>query len=222
LRGWPLQRCKTQATLRENLAAVGSKPDERVLWLGEFVRRSLTEDRDRTSAAGELNAFLMHHYPSWGADFNFAGSIQHVIGPGDVAAIQEALREAMGRLGSEESAWFPQSVGDGLRWQPGRGVSLITRTGGLPQVLAAVADLLITVGPRLARCKTPSCHRLFATKRPGQVHCTTKCGGMYRVNKWRQENSERVAESRHEQYARKVRAKLPGVRVSRRQTKKRG
>jgi hypothetical protein len=207
--------------LAERLAAVGSNPDARLLWLGEFVTRDLSDEHKHTAAAGELDAFLTHHFRSWGSDFRFAGSIYHGIEPAEVPAIQAALRDVLNQLGSEDYVWFSQPIGDGLRWRVGRGVALVTRAGGLPQVLAAVADLLMAVGPRLGRCKTPSCRSLFASKRPGQVHCTTKCGGTFRVNEWRKKNRERVAESRHGPYARKVKAKLPGVRVSRRRPKER-
>ncbi len=200
----------------EKLKAVGSSPEERLIWLTAFVKREASDDSTRVSAAKELDVFLSHHYKSWAGDFNSAVDLQQFIEPNDVPRIQVEVRALLDGLSPDGNAWFSSSIADGLLWRRDRGVFLVTRAPGLPQVLASVVNLLMTVGPRLRRCETPSCRRLFSMKRPGQKRCTTRCGGTDRVREWRQKNRERLSENRHRQYAKKVALRLPGVRVGRR------
>jgi hypothetical protein len=185
-------------------------------WLGDFLNRDVAADSSQTAGAEELRAFLMQHYQAWGGGVNFVidAGLDQPIDPADVPAIQAAIRDALDRFASEGHVWFPHPIGDGLLWRRGRGVSLVTRAAGLAQVLAAVVDLLMTVGPRLQRCE--SCRRLFVMTRPHQRFCTTQCGTRQRVADWRDKNRDRLAESKHRQYARKVKEKLPHVRVTRR------
>jgi hypothetical protein len=145
--------------------------------------------------------------------------IHAIAGPDEVQAAQLAVRDVLRGLEPGMSVWLNEppfdrsiSVGNGLFWRQGRGVVLGTRGSGVSLVLAAVVDVLMTVGPRLARCVTPSCRRLFAIQRKGQKRCIRKCGATERVREWRKKNPERTSDNKHQQYARKVQRRL-GARV---------
>lgn len=209
----------TFAKMSATLAAIGGTPRARLLWLGDVLRRDLTGDVARETTADEMNAFLVTYYRAWGGDFTTAADIQQLIEADTVPAIQAALRDVLDRLVPDESVWLSQPIGDGLVWRPRKGVLLVTRAAGLPQVLSAVVDLLNSIGPRLRRCGTPTCRRLFAVNRPGQIRCVPSCGSTLRVQEWRRKNRERLSEAKHRQYARKVAARLPGARVTRRKQK---
>jgi hypothetical protein len=211
------QLLNTFARLHHQLRAVGSTPGEQLQWLETFVRR---DPFDRAIAAQELNMLLLHHYTAWGADFNSAADIQAFVTPDDVAGIQGALKTLLDGLKPDAYVWFSHPIGDGLRWHPDQGVSLVTRSVASAQVFAAVGQLLIGIGPRLRRCKTSTCQKLFTANRPGQVRCTKTCGEAERQRAWRHAHREQYAERQHQQYAKRVRAHRPRVRVTRRTRRK--
>ena len=165
------------ARFQARVNAAGATPDERLLRLGELLQRDLADAAARVRAADQLNGLLIHHYQAWGSSVNAIRKhgLQHLITEDEAPTIQTELREVLGRLMPGDPVFVDVPISDGVVWDRDRGVRLVTRTAGLPQVLAAVVDLLISIGPRLRRCKTPDCQKLFATKRPAQIHCTTKC-----------------------------------------------
>jgi hypothetical protein len=206
----------------QRLETVGSTPDEQLAWLARFVRRDdLDREDNRGAAAAELHAFLLRHYKAWGASVNVIvdHELEQPIAPHDVPTIQEAVRNVLDQLAPDARVAFPQAIGDGVVWRAEHGIVLVTRAPGVPKVLAAVVDLLLAVGPRLHRCERAACRRLFARTRPHQRYCSTTCGGIERVAKWRRGHPDQLATHRHQHYARTVRARLPGARP-RRRTKK--
>ena len=207
---------RTFARMAQSQRTVGITPAERLSWLEDFSRHALDTDAAADEQGTLLNWFVVAHYAAWGgADFDTATRLQHVINPGDVHVLQRQVRDVLNALEPGGIVWFPQPIVDGIRWSGDRVVS-VTRTPGVPQVLAAVADLLADIGPRLRRCETPTCRRLFAFKRPAQRRCRIECGGADRVREWRAKHREQLSEQRHEKYKGQVKAKAPHVRVARR------
>jgi hypothetical protein len=211
------QLAATFAQLHRQLRAVGSSPGEQLQWLQTFVRR---DPVDLVAAAQELHALLLHHFTAWGADFNSAADIQAVVTPDDVPGIQRTLRTLLDGLKPDAYVWFSHPMGDGLLWRPDRGVHLVTRSLAPAQVCAAVGHLLIGIGPRLRRCKTSDCQKLFAATRPGQVRCTKTCGEAERQRAWRQAHRQQYANRQHQHSAKRVKAQRPRVRVTRRTSRK--
>lgn len=196
------------AAALDDIASVGGDADKRLLWLGDFVKRDLSKARACDRAAKELTNFVMLAFIRSTMEFD----IQQFARPNDVPAVQSAVRDLLRGLEPGHTVWWteppfeqPITVGNGLIWRKGSGVGLATRASGVSLVLAAVVDVLLTVGPRLARCVTPSCRRLFALRRKGQTHCVPTCGAQERMEAWREQNRERLSETRHRNYARKVR-----------------
>jgi hypothetical protein len=197
----------------DGIASIGTDADQRLLWLGDFVSRDLGDREAKERAARELAL----------VPFAGGGAVQLDIrtlpGPEDAQAVQAAVRDVLRGLAAGGSVWLHEppfdpsiSVGNGLIWREGRGVVLATRGSGVSLVLAAVVDVLMAVGPRLARCVTPSCRRLFAIRRKGQTHCVKTCGSGDRVREWRKKNPGRESEKKHRQYTRRVQRRL-GARV---------
>jgi hypothetical protein len=185
--------------------------------LGPRPRRDLTASGAATTAAAELQAFILQRWLT-GHDAALRDSS---IAVEDVLALQGVVRELLERITPDAptplgARGVVAAVGDTLMWRPGRGVFLMHQTPGVGQMLTAVAALLIDVGPALRRCETPTCRHLFAANRPSQKRCTPNCGGTARVQAWREKNRARALAIRHQQYAKKVRAQLPGARVARR------
>lgn len=206
------------AVALDDIASVGRDAETRLLWLGDFVTRDLSDDDARERAWKELHTFVVLAFIRSPMLFD----IQHYAKADEVLAVQAAVRDLLRGLAPGSTVWWteppfeqPITVGNGLIWREGRGVGLATRASGVSLVVAAVVDVLLTVGPRLARCVTPSCRRLFAVRRKGQTHCLPTCGAKERVEAWRRKNRDRLSETRHRQYARKVQP----ARATRRQRK---
>lgn len=204
---------------------IGTTPAERLVWLEAWSRRDLT---NAESAALELQVFLIHHANAWAAGstgFICELEARHqppFVAAADVPAVQRAIRALLQAISPGTCVPLSQSVGDALLWHPTHGVRLVTQSFGEPQVFAAVADLLMQIGPRLRRCKTADCHKLFAANRPGQVRCTKTCGEAERQRAWRAAHRQHYAERQHQQYVKRVRAQRPRVRVTRRPKRKAG
>lgn len=214
-RALEVQAWSTLATIARRMDAVGSTPEARLVWLGDFIRRDVSSDESRAVLAGELQGLLTWQLPGGTLNPAADAGISVHVEPSAVSLIQQAVRDILNSLQPSMPVWFPQPVHDGLIWSGNR-IVLVTRAQGVPQVLGAVAEILTAVGSRLRRCETPLCERLFAAKRPNQTYCTKKCGGTWRVSEWRSMNRERLADARHEQYKRKVRERLPRAKVVRR------
>jgi hypothetical protein len=201
--------------------SVGRDPHERLVWIQDFARHDAPNGvQGRENAAGLLNWFVIAQMRGWGAYFSVARGIYKKVQPTDVPMIHEAVRDVLQRFAAADGqhvlARLPVAIGDQLVWQPGRAVSLASSSDSLSQVLAALADLLMSVGPRLRRCETPSCRRLFSLKRQGQKRCRPNCGVDDRVRKWRAENAKRHSKNKKRQYERKIRKQLyPKARVNR-------
>jgi hypothetical protein len=195
--------------------AVGTDFDQRLQWLGDFAQRELVDEAACRRAASELNAFIA---------LCFAGSgsleIVRLTAPSDAPEIQRVVRDVLRGLAPGLPVWLDEkpieigAIGNALLWRQDRGVMVMTRLAGAGSVIAAVVDLLIAIGPRLRRCE--GCSRLFALSRPHQKFCSTQCGLKHRVAKWRAAHPEKLADQRHQQYERRVKAKLPRARVARR------
>lgn len=180
--------------------AVGSTPERRLWWLGDFAHQELSTFENQEVAAAALNRFL-----------DVDPEVRRVK-PAEVSGLQAAVRGLLAGLTPESVVRFPEPIVDGLAWSPGAGVFLrTTRDASLVQItITSVVELLRIVGADLQRCG--ACQRLFAQTRPQQRFCSTGC----RVTGWRDRNSAQLAERRHGQYARKKKTQLPGVRVTRR------
>jgi hypothetical protein len=192
-----------------------------LVWIQDFARHHAPNDiQGRENAAGLLSWFAISHMRAWGASFGVARQIYQKVQPTDVPMIHEAVRDVLQRFvaadGQHVVARLPVAIGDQLVWQPGRAVSLVSSSDCLSQVLAALADLLMSVGPRLRLCETPNCRRLFSLKRQGQKRCRPNCGVDDRVRKWRAENAKRHSKNKRRQYEHKMEKQLhPKVCVNR-------
>jgi hypothetical protein len=198
--------------------------ERHLLWLGDFIKRDVSSEEARAAAVQQIRSLV---FQSMVRHKTARIAVQQFAEVSEVPAIQVSLRNLFEGLEPGSSVWLSETpfelknaLWNGVVWSRERGVMLATRSSGVELVLTAVVDLLMAIGPRLHRCITPSCRRLFASRRKGQVRCVATCGATQRVQKWRAANRERSATSRHEQYARKVKARLPGVRVARRLRKK--
>jgi len=204
-------------TIQNRIRAVGETPGGRLKWLTQFATVPLTDDAERERLETELQWFILLQYSGWAAGDTRTAMRLEASTDWDIPSVQAAVRELLGELEPDRVVWFRIPIGDGVHWIPGRGVVTVTRAGGVPQVLAAVADLLAAVGNRLRRCETPECRRLFAFTRSAQRRCHPNCGGAERVRAWRAKNREKLSEERHAKYLRKVRSlKGPKVRITRR------
>jgi hypothetical protein len=199
----------------ERINAVGTKADDQLAWLHRFCSADVSSAAARDSLVGNLSAMLVLRYRGWaGSSFNAAVDLQGRLEAGEIPNIQQAVRELLAGLIPGQITALPVPAADGVVWRKNRGIAIVTRTHGLPQVLSAVVDLLIEVGSKLQRC--PGCGRLFAMGRPGQKFCSRQCGTRDRVTRWRLQNAERHSANRHGQYVRKVKTKYPKARVARR------
>lgn len=199
-------------TIGTRTQRIGTSPSEQLWWLGDFVTQTLSAEQDLDEAASDVQWFVIMHVRAWAGDTRTAADLERLIAPGDVTSIQRAVRDTLQQLEPGGFVWWPQPVGDGVRWTS-KGVVSVTKAEGITHILAAVADVLIQVGPRLRRC---ACGRLFSYTRPQQKRCHPNCGGTERVRAWRAKNRERVSEMSHAKYVRKVKAASPNVRVARR------
>jgi hypothetical protein len=209
-------------TLAEAMRAVGASPAERLAWLEEFVRRDVSADRG--VAARELYAFVLQY----AIQVQHYGILQNLdVDEERVEVIQSALKHFL--EGVRTPATIPQLVATVsatiLSRQPIHGLPLGLspkfRAPELGNIVQAVGALLLEAGPKLGRCATESCQRLFVGTKVSQKRCRANCGVSDRVRAWRKANSEQVSERRHARYARKVKARLPGAKVSRRKKKSR-
>ena len=209
----------------KNLETVGQEPNDRLAWIEGFARGVSPNDQvTREKYSHLLYAFTVIHLKGWGAP-GVRPDIHEVVEPDEVPMIHAAVRDVFDQLHAarpdDEGLFYarlPVAVGDEIVWRPGEGVTVVTRgQGSLHQVLAALAHLLVSIGPRLRVCETHTCRRLFGLRRKGQKHCTIECGRNERVRKWRAKHGDEHSENRHRQYSRKVKKQLhAGVRVSRR------
>jgi hypothetical protein len=214
----------------EELAAVGLDADIRLLWLGDFARRELLDASERERAAAELTSFVVLQFVGTKGGGFVELDVDRYPNATDVPALQAVVSSLLAGLVPGSSAWFeppafpqPIAIGNGLIWREGRGVMLATRQYGhgwdglVAIIVASVVDLLLAIGPRLRRCR--GCQRLFALARPHQRFCDTTCANASRVAAWRKRNPKRASEQRHQQYVRKVKARQPRAKVTRRRQK---
>lgn len=202
----------------DGLRAVGTSPTERLAWLNRFLKRDDLAQTDRChEAAREIHAFLTHHYRSWGATVNTVvdEGLESPVLPTQVPAIQSGLRETIGRLEPGGSAvWLPSAIGDGLVWPEKRGITLITRTSGLPQLLAATLELLGRFDGKLGKCESPSCRNFFVKGRSHGRHCSRTCASRERVRRKRErDGGAKLSDARHQRYVRDLQKKIPSTRV---------
>ncbi len=212
--------------LLRRMAQIGRTEAEQLTWLTDLIARDL-DDTTHDEVAADLSVFAAVRVHAWAGDVNNAAGfdnvpgienvpgIQHPLAAEDVGATQQQLRDLLTTLAPGKTTVLAQPVGDGVYWGPDR-VALVSQRGALMQVLAAAVDLLITIGPRLRRCETASCRRLFALKRPGQKRCRVTCGATERVRQWRAQHRPEVSERQHAKYQRKVKARQPLAQVKRR------
>jgi hypothetical protein len=200
------------------LLTVGRSVDEKLQWLNDFANRDLSTAEALDLATGELHTLtILRFVDSGGLGIDITGRMQ----PSDTPLVQSAVRTILEGLRPGSSLWFDEppfepsfTVGNGLIWSKQRGVTVSTRGSGFRAAMSAVVEVLVSAGSKLRRCE--GCQQLYIVSRPHQRFCTTRCGGAIRLAKWRKENRDRLLEARHQQYARKVKAKLPGARVRRR------
>lgn len=133
----------------------------------------------------------------------------------DVQTIQRPLQEFLQQI-KPPVAIAHVVAAYASAFESGGKLSLITQQPGLGGVVQAVSALLLEAGPRLGRCTTPTCQRLFVGTKVSQQRCRANCGVTERVRAWRKENPDRVSEGRHKRYVHKVKTRLPGARVTRR------
>lgn len=213
-RDWRQQLAAAFNVALKRMEQIGSTVDAQLAWLHRFSEQDVSDDAVRVELAGEVGAMLMMRYRGWAAgSTNVAAELERTIEPDNVREIQQAIRELLSRLEPGQIVNLSSALGDGLVWREDRGIAVVTRSPGAPQVLAAVIDLLIEAGAKLQRCA--GCGRLFAMSRPRQRYCSRQCGTRVRVAEWRAKNPERHTENRHQQYVRKVRARFPKARVNR-------
>jgi hypothetical protein len=177
-------------------------------------------DRDPTDPLlqMELTVFTTLHYKAWvgGGTFNSAADIDQFNADVEIAIpeLQQAVRELLTTITPERPCWLARPIGEGVLWRPDSGLVFVTRTAGVPRVLAIVVSILLAIGPRLRRCL--QCRRLFGYRRPQQQCCSTKCSNLRRQRKHRQQHPE-SSEARHARHARTVKRRLPHAKVRRHQ-----
>jgi hypothetical protein len=213
------------------VARVGVEPEQRLSWLGEFIDRDLADVDSQRQAATELTTWLYLEFTQplrSGGGHKSRLEVQPTkqVDVTEVLELQRLLRDVLGGLTPDRSLALDRApisvgaIGTSLFWNRDRGIVLETRSAGAAQVVGAAASLLMAIGPQLRRCTTESCQKLFAANRPFQQRCTKACGTTARVKAWRAKHSDRHKETRHQQYVKRVTARLPGVRVGRHKTRR--
>jgi hypothetical protein len=210
----------TLMTLAGAMQAIGGTAAARLVWLEDFERRDLSAVTVREVAAVELRAFVMQY----AIGIHHFGIFQGLeIDADNVTGIRDALRAFLAEIGTPATSQSIVAAAASTLISPlPRGLAPIAKIPSIGAVVTAVSALLLDIGPRLGRCDTPTCGRLFAGAKVSQKRCRANCGVTERVRDWRNKNREKVREGQHQRYVRKVKTVHPKARVERRARKAKG
>lgn len=197
------------------VAAIGGhNPDERLAWLMSFVEADLAATEDPGHWSVELEMF--GQTSTFWLDKATADLLMHHRGiepsETDLIDIQADIRRGLRDLRTKRAWYFDAPRWRGLVWEGQDPCPFMSGTLR-EMVMAAIADLLITVGPRLRACEAPGCERYFAARRPHQRRCSTRCTNRVTAARYRAAHPEKISDDRHEAYQKHVRAGLPKRRT---------